>query len=109
MSRLSWLKHAFAVETSSVAEPTPAQRAVVERLCQIVVSRGMAAPALLFLESARPLGYLGSQALHFFAPVISALGDAGAARELATFLEHRGAIDYLCQRIEALARSADGA
>lgn len=99
-----WLKHAFAIEPAGSVEPTDAQRAVIDSLCRLVVSRGLATAALIFLESVRPLNYVSSQTLHFFAPVLSAIADAQACRELAEFLEHRGSVDYLCQRIEELAK-----
>lgn len=102
--RWDWLKHAFAVDGEPPLAPTPAQAALVDKLCRLVVDRGLAAGALVFLESARPLGYVSAQAMHFFAPLWGALGDPRHAQELAAFMEHRGAVEYVCQRIEALAR-----
>jgi hypothetical protein len=98
-----WLKHAFAIEAEGPIEPTDAQRAIVERLCQQVVARGMTTPALVFLETARPLNYVSSQVLQFFNPILTLVADPAACRELAEFLEHRGSIDYLCRRIEEIA------
>ena len=97
-----WLKHAFAVEPAGPVQPTDAQRAVIDRVCRAVVARGLATPALIFLESVRPLNYVSSQTLHFFQPVLSVVADQAACRDLADFLEHRGSVDYLCQRIEEL-------
>jgi len=34
--------------------------------------------------------------------MISAITDASGHRVLASFLEHRGALEYLCRRIEQL-------
>lgn len=99
---LDWLKHAFAIEREGPVEPTDAQRPVVEALCRQVVARDLAAPAQLFLESVKPLNYVSSQALVFFAPLLSAIADPAACRHLSEFLEHRGSIDYLCRRIETL-------
>jgi hypothetical protein len=98
-----WLKHAFAVEPEGPLEPSEAQRSVVERLCRQVVGRGLTTPALVFLETVRPLNYVSSQVLQFFRPVLAVLADPAACRELAEFLEHRGSIDFLCRRIEELA------
>lgn len=61
---MSWLKHAFAVDPPGPAEPTPAQRAAVDRVCFEITKRHLSTPALLFLETFRPLNYLGSQVLH---------------------------------------------
>lgn len=100
--RWQWLKHAFAIEPPGPAVPTDPQRAAVERICQAIVRRRLTVAALVFLESARPLNYVGSQALHFFTPFISVLADAGEYRHLAAFLEQRGSVEYLCQRLEEL-------
>jgi len=101
---MQWLKHAFAVDPPGPAEPTEAQRAVVDGVCRKVVERGMTTPALLVLEMSRPLNYVGAQSLHFFAPIVSALTDARGHRHFAEFLERRGSVEYLCRRIEQLAR-----
>lgn len=104
---MKWLRHAFAVEPEGPLEPSDAQREVVERLCRSVVRRGLTAPALMFLEMSRPLSYVGSQTMHFFAPLVSAVTDAEGYRQFAAFLEHRGSIGYLCRRLEALEAEHD--
>ncbi len=104
---LEWLKHAFAIEPEGAVEPTEAQRAVVDRLCQQVVQRGLMTPALIFLESVRPLNYVSSQILQFFVPILSAVADAKACQDLADFVEHRGSVEYLCRRIEEIAKNAE--
>lgn len=105
---LDWLKHAFAIEPEGPVEPTESQKAVVDRLCRQVVERGLATPALVFLESVRPLNYVTSQTLQFFAPVLSAVADGRACQDLADFLEHRGSIDYFCRRLEEIQKNSEG-
>jgi len=102
---VNWLKHAFAVDKPGPADPTPQQQSIVETVCAEIVRRHLATPALLFLEMSRPLNNLGSQALHFLTPFLSALTEAEAHRHLADFLEQRGSIDYICGRIEHLSHS----
>ena len=103
---MQWLKHAFAVDPPGPAEPTDAQRPVVERICREVVRRHLTTPALLFLEMSRPLNNVGAHLLHFFTPVLSVFADAAQLREFARFLERRGSIDFLCRRIEDLEAAA---
>lgn len=62
----------------------------------------MTAPAFLALEMGRPLNYLSAQLLHFFQPFLTVLGDTASYEEFTRFLEQRGAVDYLIERIEAL-------
>ena len=103
---MKWLKHAFAVEALGPAELTEQQRAAVDAVCNEIVKRRLATPSLLFLEMSRPLNFIGSQSLHFFAPFISALTDAEGHKHFADFLENRGSIDYICRRIEELEAAA---
>jgi hypothetical protein len=103
---MSWIKHAFALDAPGF-EPTPAQREVVDKVCRETVRRGLATPALLFLEVFRPLNYLGSQLMHFFRPVVSIVLDGDGYRHLSEFLEHRESVDYLRRRIEELEDRAD--
>jgi hypothetical protein len=99
---IQWLKHAFAIDPPGPAEPTAEQRPIVEKLCAEVVRRRMAVPALMLMEMSRPLNYMSAQAIQFFAPLISALTNADGHTRLAEFLERRGSVDYLCDRIEEL-------
>lgn len=103
---MQWLKHAFAVDADGDTEPNAVQRALIHRLCKEIVRRRMTAPALAFLEMSRPLNYLASQTMHFFAPFVTAVGGAREYQELAAFLERRGSIDFLCRCLEELEQSA---
>lgn len=95
----AWLKHAFAVDDGPL-EPTPAQAALIDRLAREVVRRGMTVPAIAFLQMSEPLNYVASQAMQFFSPMVTAIFDAREYQELATFLEHRKSVNYICEVIE---------
>jgi hypothetical protein len=101
---LDWLRHAFAIEARGQFVPTDAQRAMVEQLCRAVIAREMVVPALILLESLKPLNFVTGQALRFFAPLLTAFKDSRAPEELSKFLEHRGALDFLAARLEELSR-----
>ena len=97
-------RHAFAVDGEK-AEPTPEQSAAVDAFARWVARRGMTSPILLMLESSKPLNGTVAQGLHFADPVLGAVLRAMTAeqvRHLATFLEHRGSIDFITARIEAI-------
>jgi hypothetical protein len=50
---------------------TPERRdAMIEGLVQRIVKAGMGSPALIFLESQRPLGRIGGNILHILSPFI---------------------------------------
>lgn len=99
------LAHAFAVEKPGPAKPTQAEAEVIDRVLREVIRRQMTMPASIFLESVRPMTYLGSQAMHFFGPFMSVLVEPHAYRAFGAFLEKRGAVDYLVARMEALQRA----
>jgi len=99
--RSAWNK-AFHVEPAGPATPTPEQSVLVERVAQEIVNRRMSQPALLFLESSRPLSGVGAAAMHFLQPFVSVVMKPEIWSTLATFLERSGSVEYLCLRIEAL-------
>jgi hypothetical protein len=101
---MNWIRHAFALDPPGPAEPTEAERPIVDRLCQEVVRRRLTVPAIAFLEMSRPLNFVAANTLHYFAPILSALGTGEDHRRFAEFLERRGSIDHLCRRIEELER-----
>jgi hypothetical protein len=100
--RFAWLKHAFAVDPPGPAKPTQAQALIVERVCREVVKRRLTTPAMMALEMARPLNHLSAQVLTFFQPFVAIVGDASAFDEFTSFLEQRGSVDYIAERLEAL-------
>jgi hypothetical protein len=104
---MSWWKHAFAVEPDGPAEPTPAQAALIDSLCQRVVDRGMALPAILFLESSKPLGPMAAQSLLLLQPWFELAVDRKQLSLLTKFLDRRGSFDTLCRRIEELSAVRD--
>ena len=96
-----WLRNAFAIETRESLEVTARQAELVDRACEEVVRRRMTTPALVVLETGRPLHFVASQAIHFFEPIVGSLFGAEDMREFANFLEQRGSVDYLVKRLEA--------
>lgn len=105
------IKDAFAVGPEGPAKPDAQEAELVERVAQEVVRRRMAQPALLFLESSRPLAGVGAATMHFLQPFATVVIRKETWSKLSGFLERPGSIEYLCQRIEAIDRqgSAPGA
>lgn len=94
------LRHAFAVDPPGPAEPSPEERAALDPLIAEVRKRGMTRPALLFLESVRPLNRVGAQALHFMQPFATAVLDPVRYEVLSQYLERRGSIEWLALQFE---------
>jgi hypothetical protein len=102
LSSVQWFKHAFAIDPPGPAQPTEAQRLLVDRLCEEVVRRRMGTPAQMLLEMGRPLNYVTAQLLHVLHPFVTVLADQRAYEELAAFLERRGSIEYISERLQAI-------
>lgn len=96
------VRHAFALEGRGAALPTEAEREVIDRVLAAVVRRGLAGPALLMLESSKPLNVVSASALHFFAPIASVVVDRQALDLFAGYLQRRGSVEWLCGRLAAL-------
>ncbi len=99
---MNWLKHAFAVDPPGPARPDSNEAELIERLAGAVVRRGMSSAALLFLECSHPFNFVASQVMVFFGPVAELIFSKDEYRRLAAFLERRGSIEFVCQRIEHL-------
>lgn len=97
------LRHAFAVDP----EPGPdsALPETLERLARLAVQRRMEIPAVIFLETIRPLGFLASQAALAAWPLLKAFGGFEGFREAAQSLEDRRTLQRLIDRIEDLAHA----
>ena len=96
----NWLKHAFAVDPPGPAIPDDQERDLLDRIAREIVRRRLTSAALMFLEASHPLNFIGSQFMLFFAPVVELVVPRERYRRLAGFLERRGSIEYVCQRIE---------
>lgn len=93
-------RHAFAVRPES--QPLSMEDVeLMERVADVIVKRGMAAPATVFLESMGPMNFLGSQALHFFTPIIECAFNVKEVEQVARLLERRDSIPRLIAVIEA--------
>jgi hypothetical protein len=83
--------------------PLPAEEmAVLEKVARKVVERRMAVPAIVFLESVKPLNFIGSQALVFFEPIVQTLFNFKDYNTFRQALEKRESIEIMLCRIEEL-------
>lgn len=104
--REAW-DRAFHVAPPGPAKPDEQEAKLVERVAQEIVKRKMSQPALLFLESSRPLAGVGAATMHFLQPFVSVVIPQTTWSTLASFLEKSGSVEYLCLRIEAIEQSAN--
>jgi hypothetical protein len=102
----AWCAHAFAVEGPQ-EEPDPREREVAARLAQFVARRQLLTPALMLLESGRPLNFIGSQVLAFLAPFATLVFSPEEYQVLVRLLERRQGLEVLIEALDQ-AQEKDG-
>lgn len=90
-------KHAFATGGEALADN---EIELIRKLADFVARRNMSVPAVMFLESVRPLNFVGSQAMVFFKPLLSRFFTRDEYDKLAIIMEKREVIDLLIREIE---------
>ena len=93
------LSHAFSTKSETEVFSVE-DLALLERVGDAVVKRGMTAPTTVFLESLGPMNFLGSQALYFLAPIVEWALKAKEVEQVARLLERRETIPRLITIIE---------
>jgi len=79
---------------------------VLDRLARRVVELHLELPAILTLETGKPLSLLAGQTLVFFEPIVQSLFRWNDYRRFAQLIERREAVEALIQRIERRADEA---
>jgi len=95
------------LESPSELELTPQQEEeLIEKLAQFILKHKMETPALLFLESLKPLSFVGSTfAMMYVAPFLDIYGVN--FNQYAMLFQKRENVERLLQRIEALIKESD--
>ncbi|MFH2037366.1 MAG: hypothetical protein ABIJ45_13260 [Candidatus Zixiibacteriota bacterium] len=82
-------------------ESIPAEEdAVMEKVAKKVVSWRMAVPAILFLESVKPLNYIGAQTMVFFEPIVQTIFNFKDYENFRLAMERRENVENLLLKIE---------
>ena len=92
---------------ASDPQPLSAEdEALLDRLATRLVELHMEVPAILALETAKPMTVVASQALIFFEPMIQSLFRFADYRRFVALIERRDVMESLIRRIEAEAEKA---
>ncbi len=83
-------------------------RELLERLAARIVELRLEVPALLTLESARPLSLVAGQALVFFEPIVQSLFRLSDYQRFARVIQDRGNLEVFASLIERAAEAAHG-
>lgn len=72
----------------------------MDRVSQEIVDRGLGVPALWFLDSVKPLSFLGSQAMVFFQPLLNMLGGNSTYSAFREILANRSQTEIFLDTLE---------
>src|SRR5262249_34744056 len=99
-----------ACSPAMVSEPLAADdRALLDRLARRIVELRLELPAILTLETSKPLSLLAGQTLVFMEPVVQSIFSVPDYRRFALLIERRDAVEALIQGIERRADEAHAA
>ncbi len=109
---IRWLKAAFGTGedfqyVGPEEIPEERQQEIIRILARELVDRRLTAPAIFFLETVKPLSFVGSQAMIFFQPIIQAVFPFRSYNEFSVMMEDRKNMEALIcemERLEALNR-----
>ena len=73
---------------------------LMEKIAKGIVQRQLTVPAIIFLESIKPLSFLGNQMLIFANPVVSLVVQSGNYYKFIRMIENRENIEKLTIMIE---------
>lgn len=79
-----------------------AEGEIMQRLAAKVVEWKMTVPAILFLESVKPLNYIGAQAMVFFEPIVQTIFNLKDYDTFRIMMEKRENVEKLLLKIEEL-------
>lgn len=81
---------------------------LIDKLANWVISHKLETPAVLFLESLKPLSFIGSQMwLMYGVPALGIVLDERETSEYGLLFEDRENLEALIRKIETMAREAD--
>lgn len=90
--------------TATEEDLTEEERTLLDELADGIARRRLTSAALFFLESMKPMGYVGSQMMLFLRPMVSVVWTHPARWDaVQQILEKRGSIELLLKRLEARA------
>jgi len=105
MKKNKWWDNIFADPADGLIMPEHLSEErkieIMKIIAREVVKRQMTLPTIIFLESVKPLNYIGSQAMVFFNPLIQIVFPTKMYGELQLMFEKRENMEKLIQVIEA--------
>ncbi len=97
---MSFFKGGMELPNSGRGVLPEEQEAVLDKLARKTVEKGMTVPAIMFLESVKPLNYIGSQTMIFFEPIVQSVFNFRDYDVLRAAMERRESVEIVILLIE---------
>ena len=78
------------------------EKQLITGLADKIVRRGLAVPAIFFLEMVKYMSFIGSQLMVFFGPVITVFIQSESYYKITHLLEERQNVEFLMLEIERM-------
>ena len=105
MNFKSWFD-SRATAPKEVEPLTEREAAILDKIAKKVVEWKMTTPAILALESVKPLNYIGAQAMVFFEPFVQTLFNFADYDTFREMMERRETVERLLLKIEEVDAAA---
>jgi len=92
----------ISIDKNKNSELRIQEKEAITRIAQKIIDRGFVTPAVFFLELMKPLSLLGSHALVFFGPIITAFVRQDKFYRAAELLEDPKNVEFLISEIERI-------
>ncbi|MEE8341931.1 MAG: hypothetical protein V3R52_07525 [Candidatus Neomarinimicrobiota bacterium] len=92
----------ISINSNKEPEISVAEREAITRIAQKIIDRGFVTPAVFFLELMKPFSLLGSHALVFFGPIITAFIRQDKYYRATELLEDPKNVEFLISEIERI-------
>jgi len=94
--------------TIFVDEIEPERRdELLDKAAQLVKKYEAFTPVMIAVDGFRPVSFIASQAIHFFAPIANVVTSRPYASEVGFILQDRDNLDRFLDRLEELAKEDD--
>lgn len=83
--------------------PSVSGEQLADRVAAAIARRGLKVPAMWFLQTFKPLSFVGSQVLLVLQPLADIWGNEGSLGSYARLLEDADGIEMILRRLEQMA------
>ncbi|MEJ5307611.1 MAG: hypothetical protein WHT27_04875 [candidate division WOR-3 bacterium] len=80
--------------------PLERKEEILKKIAESIVKRGLTAPAIMFLESIKPMNFISAQIMIFLEPIILTFFNISEYREASLIFEERDSVEKLIKYIE---------